>query len=1085
MNKFLNSATIVIIGIGGLGLTSESALATSSSWSGFSSWFKSKPVVSKPYWVNGSQILPTAIVNSTYAHQINLTALIRDDSTDSAGQLVFILSDKHPNWIELSKDGRYLQGNQHKVMSTTAHIATITISAKNLKTKQISNPQTFEIPIENIEFNLSEEASMSLDKLINLKSSKNIATPQPEIQKLQETPIIQPLPKVVKNSPAAIASKPVIKEIKIKETESIADSAQHAPKHIIEEKLPESAAINNSEIKEIKIKETPIQDQSVQANNPHWSKLNEWGKKFQPQWQNDNNEFPTAIEGIAYPHQINLNELVHDKSPGKHKLMFALDKRHPEWLQISADGMHLQGNQQKVNTPANSVEFGLTVTNLNTQQSSTRKIFKIAVDQQAAQPRWSIDSFADVAIAQKNYEEINLNDYVSDHIPNDSFLFSLTPGKTNPEWLNLQANGLLTLLTDKISQEDINTTQIIYLTAISTSSGKSSSVEVTIKITANDKLPAPQWKPKFHLTDAIISKPYFVDLAGAVKIDNLAENDQLTFQIIDPSFNWLQIGSNGFSLVGNDIPESAANNSFEVNLRVTSKMSGKSRDFKGHIFVNEAPRPFQWQPLPIAAINKSYSLDLNQYVNSNIRNDHFKFEIDLTKLPSWLSLHNNQLLTGTPQDAKLIGSVQEIEVTTHSQVSGLTSKTALDISINADQQLAPQWKKDFLQNFIIDDNYRSDDLAMALENVYSQDDLKFEYLAGPNWLGFNSLCHCLVSQGKVPANAAGKAFTIKLRVHSKASGKTIDYQQLMVAYRGVPHWTKTTLPTVKIAQSERLEIPLADYTQDDISGDQFDYTIDALHSPRWISLAKKDNQTYLMIDPKTITANEVDTAQTVRLMATSQITHKTSAQLLVINVSANHNLPAPSWKHSQGLPVATVGVGHATDLNEFLHSPIPNDRLTIKLAEESPTWLKIKDNRLMGLPPRSAIGGPYQVTLSVHSKASNQEAIIKTQMNVQLVVVANDNMETHQFYDNHQSIVIRGLKKNHKYRLFEARGSHFDYGPFYSPHAIKTAQDWDGNPFYSVGSDKVVESGDDGVLSIVYYTLPNTPAPEFELMILR
>ena len=104
---------------------------------------------------------------------------------------------------------------------------------------------------------------------------------------------------------------------------------------------------------------------------------------------------------------------------------------------------------------------------------------------------------------------------------------------------------------------------------------------------------------------------------------------------------------------------------------------------------------------------------------------------------------------------------------------------------------------------MIDEPFRSDDLTTVLENRYPQDQLSFEYISGPEWMGFNGLCHCLASKGDVPSDAAGKKFTINLRVHSKASGKAIDYVQTVMAYTGVPHWMKTQLPDVKIAQGEK------------------------------------------------------------------------------------------------------------------------------------------------------------------------------------------------------------------------------------------------------------------------------------------
>lgn len=827
------------------------------------------------------------------------------------------------------------------------------------------------------------------------------------------------------------------------------------------------------------ISETP-----TQPNSSGWSKLNQWGKQIAPEWISEKNQLPAAHEGVPYHSRINLSTFIKDDSGNKSKLIFTLDKSHPQWLQLSADGQFLEGNGNKVKEPANQIEIGIAVANSNTKHSGGRQLFKMAIDHQAAQPQWDVHSFPNVAINQKNYANINLNDYVSSNINQDSFIYSLTPGKTNPDWVNLQANGLLHISAEKISPEDIDTTQIIYITATSSRSGKSTPAEITIKITANDQLAAPEWQPYFKLHDAIPNQNYQLDLAAAVNTQNLQDNDQLVFQLISSSANWLQVGDNGFSLVAKKIPEDAANKYYEIIVRVTSKMSGKSNDFNGRIYVNSIPQPLQWQAISAATLNKNYSLDLAHSVSSNIKNDQFIFHIDIATLPHWLSIQNNRILSGIPQEAALLDHPQKVEVYVKSLVSGMTSKQTLIIPIKPDNQLTPQWKQGFFSNPIIGEAYRSDDLTMVLDNRYPHDQLNFEYVSGPEWLGFNSLCHCLASKGNVPDEAAGKSFSLKLRVHSKASGKSLDYEQNVMVYVGLPVWTQTSLPEVKIAQGASIAIPLKDYTQDDISGDKFTYALDQYHSPRWVNLGIKGDHAYLVINPAAISTNEVGTTQSVRLLATSQSTHKTSVQLLTINVKANPGLAAPAWKNI-ALNTATVGVSHVVDLTQYIQNSVADDRLTITLGSDSPSWLSIKDNRLMGIPPRDQIGGPYTVHLRVYSQATDTTTVMQTPLRVQLVVVAEDNMEIHSFYDNHQSIVIRGLKKNHKYQLAEVKGSHFDYGPFYSPHPIKSGEDWDGNPFYAVGNDKMIETGDDGTVSIVYYTLANTPPPQFDLVVLR
>jgi hypothetical protein len=701
-------------------------------------------------------------------------------------------------------------------------------------------------------------------------------------------------------------------------------------------------------------------------------------------------------------------------------------------------------------------------------------------------PRWNSTDFPEVAIAQKNYPNIDLKDYVTVAHTQDTLFYSLTPDKTNPAWVTLQPGGKLHIKAEKISPEDVNTTQIISLTATNARTGQSSSAEIAIKITPNAHLTAPQWMPGFDLHDAVPNRPYFVNLASAINLNQLLDADQLTFELVNSTANWLQIDDKGFSLVAKKVPEDAFNKSYEVTLRVTSKMSGKSNDFTGRIYVNPLPQPLQWQStLPTAVLNKTYSLDLQSLVHSNIKNDRFTFQVDVLTLPHWLSLQNNRELTGIPQDAQLLDQPQTVSVTATSQVTGLTRHTNLVISVQADSHLAPQWKTDFLLPPIAGEMFRSDDLTTALDNLYANDAIHFEYVSGPNWLALNNYCHCLASIGNVPDNAAGQSITIKLRAHSKASGRTIEYLQSVMVYNGVPKWKKTTLPDVTIAKdSEATEIPLKEYVEDDISGDSFQYSLDRFHSPKWIQVTEKEGQSYLTVHSSDISANEAGTVQTVRLLATSQQTHKSSAQLLTINVKPNPNLPKPSWKQTPP-SIVTVGTAHVMDLSQYIEGSVPNDRVTIQLGAGSPAWLSIHNNRLSGIAPRDQIGGPYPVNLVIHSRASGTETTLSYHISVQLVIVAGDTMETHSFYDNHTSIVIRGLKKNHQYHLVEVKGTRFDYGLFYSPHVIKTAEDWDNNPFYAIKQDKVIETGADGTVSIVYYTLPTSPAPHFTSVIIK
>ncbi len=698
-------------------------------------------------------------------------------------------------------------------------------------------------------------------------------------------------------------------------------------------------------------------------------------------------------------------------------------------------------------------------------------------------PQWNLKSLPVVKIGQKNYADINLNEYIVPNSEQESFLFSLTPIKANPSWASLKKHNWLHIAADKISPEDIHTTQIIYLTVTNPRNGQFSSTQLTIQIMANDSLPAPTWQPNFHFQDAIAGQPYNINLAAAVKLNDLPENDQLTFQLINNSVEWLNIGQDGFSLSAKKIPATAIGKTYPVALQVTSKMSGKSSDYSGQLYVNPSPQPFQWQSLPAATLNQKYTVDLSQYVRSNIRNDQFSFHIDLVTLPYWLSIQNTRILSGSPLETSILDHEQKINVITKSLVTGMTSETSVIIPVNRDEKLAAEWKKEFFTSPIVGENYRSDDLATGIGNHYQHDEFTFTYVNGPEWLTLNRLCHCLVSKGTVPNEAAGKTFTVQLRVLSKASNKTTDYTQSFMVYRGVPQWIKTTLPDVKIAQNNTLRIPLSEYVQDDIGGDHFSYRMDQFRSPSWVRFIKEGNQFFLKIQPEGILASEVGSTQTVRLLATSQHTHKTSEQLLTIRIQTNPELVQPTWQNPNPA-VATVGFQHVMDLKQYIQTSVPNDKIKISLGAGSPDWLSIKDNRLLGTPPKDQIGGPYPLNLVIHSQATGKENIIQTKIKVELAVVEGDNMEVHSFYENHQSIVIRGLKKNHSYHLSKVKGANFDYGPFYSPYMIKSDEDWNNNPFYSVSGDKIVKTGEDGVLSIVYYSAPNSPPPSFEFLIL-
>ncbi len=824
-------------------------------------------------------------------------------------------------------------------------------------------------------------------------------------------------------------------------------------------------------------------------NLSSWNQFTNWVKNIstdsKPEWIEPISltPFPNALAGAPYRHRIDLTRLVQDNSVKEAKFTFNLDPDHPDWLRISADGQFLEGNEQNVSGDLSiRLPIGVTATNLITGKNSAKQIFYILIDRHSGKVQWKLKQLPEINIAQAEFESVNLHEYVISDIHDDQIHFSSTPGKNNPKWIYLADSGILTITTANMGVEQIATNQIIYLTATSEKSGKSSSVEMIIPISANKKLNPPKWQTHFSLPDAIVTKAYYIDLAVGIDKKSSPASDQFTFELIKSSADWLTIGKDGHSLISQKIAEDAVGKSCEVTLRVTSKMSGKSTDFLGTVYVNEAPKPIEWQNLPVATLNQKYSVNILKYVHSNIKNDRFIFQLD-SNSAKWLQLQNHTYLIGNPQQVNLIDSAEKITVVVQSQVSGLINKKILSIPVKADSRLAPRWKKDILSNPIANEEYRSEDLTTTLENIYPHDQLTFKYIQGPDWIHLDPLCHCLTSKGKVPENAAGKSFVVELRAQSKASQKDIDYQQKMIVYTGTPKWIKTILPPVTINQKYSL-INLKDYLQEDKSEDQFTFALDQNHSPPWIRLQSQQNQPFLNINPLAISGTEVNTSQTIRLIAMSKKTRKISTQLFTIQVRANAQLPKPAMKKT-ALPYATVGVSHAEDLTELLQGSIVNDRLTIKLGPDSPKWLSIKNNKLISSPPHSAIGGPYPVTLLVHSQAADNDAVIGTQISVQLASIAGDKTEIYDFGNNHKSIVIRNLQKNHRYRLFETKGAHLDYGPFYSPFVIKNDQDWTQYPFYAVDEDKIVETGDEGIVSIVYYSLPTDPAPQFELLILR
>ncbi len=105
-------------------------------------------------------------------------------------------------------------------------------------------------------------------------------------------------------------------------------------------------------------------------------------------------------------------------------------------------------------------------------------------------------------------------------------------------------------------------------------------------------------------------------------------------------------------------------------------MSGKSTDFLGTVYVNEAPKPIESENLPVATLNQKYSVNILKYVHSNIKNDRFIFQLDSFSA-NWMQLQNHTYLIGNPQQVNLMDSAEKITVVVQSQVSGLINKKIL------------------------------------------------------------------------------------------------------------------------------------------------------------------------------------------------------------------------------------------------------------------------------------------------------------------------------------------------------------------------------------------------------------------------
>ncbi len=906
------------------------------------------------------------------------------------------------------------------------------------------------------------------------------------------------------------------------------------------------------------------------AASSSWGQFTSWFQAkpaTKPYWINGANDLPSALIGAAYTHKIDLTQWVRDDSPEGSQFSFEWDGAHPAWLQISADGLYLEGNQLPV-TGEGQIQLKIKVKNLKTKQVGNSQMFNILlvapvkepivvsplltgtekltsaeketslphnfakpesapipaairvvkpaektstvteksamvaaipqwqshnialpatdngdINQANVKPKWVISEFPAVAIAQNDYPEINLNDDVSSNLKNDRFTYSLTPGKTNPTWIQLTPSGHLKLLPNKISLEDQDTTQIIYLTATSNLTHQTSAAEITIQITANDNLPTPEWVNYFKLGPAIVDQAYSVNLARAINLGALPEQDQLIFQIVQPKLNWLGISENGYMLVSKKIPESAVGKTYPITLRVTSKMSNKSSEFHGEIFVNEKPKPLQWTDLPPVTLNKTYMVDLTDHIVSNIKGDRFTFRVDSSTKPNWLSFQNTKILTGKITDPNLLLAENAVDISAISELTGLVISAHLKISSSPIAEYAPQWQKNILPNAIAGDNFKSDDLLKKIDKKFANDVISIQYTQGPGWLTYNSDCHCLISSSIIDPKLVGKTFTIELTALSKISGQKIKYTQTIKVYSGIPNWKSKTIPDIKIAEQEPWEISLNNMINPDPFNDQFTFVVDPFLSPKWIRVIQKNDQSYLVINSKEIEANEVDTVQTVRLIAGSQNTGKTSTQLFIINVKPNRDLPAPVLKQFS-LPEATVGVIQTIDILPNIRS-LPKDSIRILLPPNSPDWLQIKNNQLISTAPLSAMGDAVPISLLVHSQASDKYSVLKTQLNVQLMVVDGDNMETHTFYNNHISVVIRGLEPNKTYRLSKIKVDRADYGPFYSSNAIKTSEDWENNPFYTLGDDKLIKTGNDGTVSLIFYNAPNLPTPQIDYLILK
>ncbi len=145
MKKILRQILITLVTINGLSFIFSTAFAENlSSWNQFTNWVKNISTDSKPEWIEPISLtpFPNALAGAPYRHRIDLTRLVQDNSVKEA-KFTFNLDPDHPDWLRISADGQFLEGNEQNVSGDLSIRLPIGVTATNLITGKNSAKQIF------------------------------------------------------------------------------------------------------------------------------------------------------------------------------------------------------------------------------------------------------------------------------------------------------------------------------------------------------------------------------------------------------------------------------------------------------------------------------------------------------------------------------------------------------------------------------------------------------------------------------------------------------------------------------------------------------------------------------------------------------------------------------------------------------------------------------------------------------------------------------------------------------------------------------------------------------------------------------